>query len=192
MNLSIRGGRPEESDQIARLIMEAMSAECCLNLAGPGHSLHDFHRLMTRLVAATDSQYSYRNTFVAEGIDHAIMGICVCYDGGELHRLRQAFIKGAQEAFGMDHSGIRDETGAGEFYVDSLCVARDYRHQGVASALLKAAVKEARKRGIGTVGLLVDEGNPGAERLYRCLGFQDAGASAWAGHPMKHLVYRLP
>jgi len=39
------------------------------------------------------------------------------------------------------------------------------------------------------VGLLVDQGNPKAEKLYQRLGFRYVGDAEWGGHAMRHLQY---
>ena len=107
---------------IANLIMMAMTDECCLNLAGEGRTVADFARLMTQLTAADDTQYSYRNTLLAVTDEGEVAGAIVSYDGAKLHELREAFIEGARREFGVDHSGMDDETAAGEWYLDSLAV----------------------------------------------------------------------
>ena len=183
----IRTARPDEAAAIATLIMEAMNHDCCQWFAGPDHTLEDFHRLMTELVRRTDSQYSYLHTQVAV-VGQEVVGVCVAYDGGRLHELRQAFIDGARQSFGMDHSGMDDETSTGEYYIDSLCVAAPYRKQGIASALIRAVVQKARSIGMPAVGLLVDNGNPSAEHLYTQIGFHYLDDNIWGGHPMRHLV----
>lgn len=175
-----------QSAEIALLIMEAMNYECCQNLAGPDHTLRDFYFVMQRLVARDDSQYSYRNTLVATE-DNMLKGACVSYDGAELHHLRQAFIDEARASFGIDYSNMDDETAPGELYIDSLCVGREFRHQGIATDLLKATIEKARQKGIPKVGLLVDKGNPEAEKLYIGLGFRYVNDTSWGGHDMKHL-----
>ena len=71
--------------------MQAMNYDCCRYYAGPEHSLEDFERMMTRLVEAENSQYSYKNTHVALDDDGSVAGICVTYDGARLHELREAF-----------------------------------------------------------------------------------------------------
>lgn len=190
MKIKIETATPDMASHIASLIMEAMNPECCQNFAGPGHTLVDFHRMMTHLVEMEDSQYSYRNTLVALTSSGILAGVCVAYDGGELRQLRRRFIEAAQEAFGLDYSGMADETEEGEFYVDSLAVSSNYRGKGIATELLRATIEKGIQKGIPTIGLLVDKGNPRAEELYSRVGFQYVNDSVWGGHPMKHLQYR--
>ena len=148
----------EQAESIASLIMMAMNHECCQNFAGPHHTLADFHRMMTTLVRREDSQYSYRNAWVA--LDDkttdgkpVVAGVIVGYDGADLHRLREAFLQA--------------------------------RHQGLATLLLRKLIdQKGRKQ---PVGLLVDKGNPSAERLYRSLGFEYVNDTTWGGHEMRHL-----
>ena len=206
-NISIREARPEEAGRIADLIIMAMTEECCLHFCGPDHDIDDFRRVMTSLVARTDTQYSYLNTLVAieetapvpstplpstpvPGVSApgCIVGICVSYDGALLHQLRQPFIDAALYEWGIDHSSIPDETQAGELYIDSLAVDPAYRGRGIASLLLRATIDKSRALGLPATGLLVDVGNPRAEALYNKVGFRYAGTNSWGGHGMKHLV----
>ena len=185
--IEIKHARKEQAADIARLIMTAMTDDCCLYFCGVGHGLEDFHRMMTMLVEREDSQYSYLNTLAAMDGER-LVGIAVSYDGGRLHELRQAFVQAAKECFGMDHSGMDDETQGGELYLDSLAVVPDYRRQGIAQRLLKATKEKADGMGLPCVGLLVDKGNPVGEALYASVGFRYVNDSQWGGHPMKHLV----
>lgn len=186
--ITITQAKPTQALSIARLIMQAMDYDCCQYFAGPDHTLADFERMMTALVATDDSQYSYRNTLVAiDDDDNRVAGICVSYDGKDLHSLRRAFIASALATFGRDYSDIDDETQAGELYVDSLAVDAAYRRRGIARQLLEATKQKAQRLQIAKVGLLVDKGNPNAERLYASCGFAYVEDSAWGGHPMKHM-----
>ena len=63
--VEIREAKKAQAAEIARLIMMAMTDDCCLHFCGDGHGLDDFREMMTALVAREDSQYSYRNTLVA-------------------------------------------------------------------------------------------------------------------------------
>ena len=187
MMIEIKNARKEQSPDIARLIMTAMTDDCCLHFCGVGYGLEDFRGMMTMLVEREDSQYSFRNTLVAMDGDR-LVGIAVSYDGGRLHELRQAFVEAAKTCIGKDHSGMDDETQAGELYLDSLAVLPDYRRQGIARRLLKATKEKADRMGLPCVGLLVDKGNPAGEALYVSVGFRYVNDNLWGGHPMKHLT----
>ena len=187
MMIEIKNAWKEQSSDIARLIMTAMTDDCCLHFCGVGYGLENFRGMMTMLVEREDSQYSYRNTLVAMDGDR-LVGIAVSYDGGRLHELRQAFVEAAKVCIGKDHSGMDDETQAGELYLDSLAVLPDYRRQGIARRLLEATKEKADRMGLPCVGLLVDKGNPAGEALYFSVGFRYVNDNLWGGHPMKHLV----
>ena len=180
----------EQSADIARLIMMAMTDDCCLYFCGDGFGLEDFRRMMVTLVQREDSQYSYRNTSVAMD-GNKIVGVAVSYDGGQLHELRRVFIEAAKNFIGVDHSCMNDETQAGELYLDSLAVLPEYRSRGIAKKLLIATKKRAERMGL-PIGLLVDNGNPVGEILYTSVGFRYVNDSLWGGHPMKHLVWETP
>lgn len=176
-----------QAPRIARLIMMAMSDDCCCHFCGPQHTLDDFYRMMIHLVEIEHSQYSYRNTIVAM-LDGTLAGSLTCYDGALLRQLREAFVDCAKRYLGRDFTGMDDETGPGELYLDSLAVNPEYRHRGVATALLHAGIDRARSLSIPLAGLLVDMDNGDAERLYGQLGFTWVDDTTWAGHPMRHLV----
>ena len=191
MKINIEMATADMASHIASLIMEAMNPQCCQNLAGPNHTLVDFHCMMGKLVAMEDSQYSYLNTITAMTSDGILAGICVAYDGDKLKSLRRRFVEAALVAFGIDYSGMADETEEGEFYLDSLAVSSKYRGKGIATQLIQAAIEKARELGMPAVGLLVDKSNPQAEALYTRLGFEYVNDATWGGHPMKHLQYRF-
>ena len=185
--IEIREATKGQATEIARLIMTAMTDDCCQYFCGEGYGLDDFRKMMTMLVEHEDSQYSYRNTLVAMDANR-VVGISVCYDGGRLHELRHAFIEAAKEHIGKDHSGMDDETQSGELYLDSLAVHPEYRRQGIARKLLLATKERANCLGLPRVGLLVDKDNPVGEALYTSVGFQYVNDNQWGGHPMKHLI----
>ena len=175
--IEVREATKIQAAEIACLIMTAMTDDCCLYFCGEGYGLEDFRKMMTILVEREDSQYSYRNTLVAMDEDNE-----------RLHELRHAFIEAAKEHIGKDHSGMDDETQAGELYLDSLAVLPEYRRQGIARKLLLATKERANLLGLPRVGLLVDKDNPVGEALYTSVGFQYVNDNQWGGHPMKHLI----
>ena len=174
-----------QASEIAWLIMEAMDYDCCRNFAGPHHTLDDFHTMLTELVEMEHSQYSYRNTLCAM-VGDQLAGVLVSYDGKVLLKLREAFIAKAKEHLGQDFSGMDEETQAGEYYLDSLCVKKEYRKHGIATALLREAIKRHSDQ---PVGLLVDVTHPWAERLYTSIGFRFVNETTWGGHEMRHLQF---
>ena len=185
--IQIQEAAKGQAAEIARLIMMAMTEECCLHFCGEDRGLREFEQMMTLLVEREDSQYSHKNTLVAM-MGKQVVGIATAYDGGRLHALRRVFIEHARKWLKKDHSAMGDETQAGELYLDSLAVLPAYRRRGIASLLLKATAEKASAMGIPQVGLLVDKGNPAGERLYVSNGFHYANDSQWGGHPMKHMV----
>ena len=185
--IEIRKATKAQSAEIAKLIMMAMTDDCCLYFCGDSYGLDDFRKMMAKLVEREDSQYSYRNTLVAMDGDN-VVGISVSYDGGRLHELRRAFIEAAKEYIGKDHSGMDDETQAGELYLDSLAVLLEYRRMGIARKLLLATKERANRMNLPCIGLLVDKNNPAGEALYASVGFRYVNDSHWGGHPMKHLI----
>ena len=172
---------------IARMIMLAMTDDCCLSFCGEGYGLDDFYKMMTLLVEREDSQYSYKNTCVALDGDK-VVGISVSYDGSRLHELRRPFLELALGLIGRDHSGMNDETQPGELYLDSLAVLPEYRRQGIARRLIRVTKERADQMGLSGLGLLVDKGNPVGEALYTSIGFRYVNDNHWGGHDMKHLV----
>ena len=184
--IEIQEATKSQAAEIASLIMTAMTDDCCLYFCGEGYGLEDFQKMMTMLVEREDSQYSYKNTLVAMD-GNKVIGISVSYDGGRLHELRRAFIEEAKEHIGKDHSGMDDETQAGELYLDSLAVLPEYRRQGIARKLLWATKERADSLGLPCVGLLVDKDNSIGDALYASVGFRYKNDNQWGGHPMKHL-----
>ena len=152
--IEIRKATKAQSAEIAKLIMMAMTDDCCLHFCGEGYGLDDFRKMMAKLVEREDSQYSYRNTLVAMDGDN-VVGISVSYDGGRLHELRRAFIEAAKEYIDKDHSDMDDETQSGELYLDSLAVLLEYRRMGIARKLLLATKERANRMNLPCIGLLV-------------------------------------
>ena len=187
MMIQIRNAEISDAPAVARLIMMAMTHECCQYFCGEGRGLDDFRRMMQTLVERNDSQYSYLNTIVAEDAGR-VVGAIVAYDGGRLHELRRAFISQATTDLNKDHADIDDETSAGELYLDSLAVEPAFRRRGIATMLINAMKHRAADLSIGRVGLLVDKGNPDGEALYATCGFCYVNDSSWGGHAMKHLT----
>ena len=55
-NIIIRQARRDEAEHVAKLIMTAMTDECCLWFCGEGHDISDFHKVMTTASTATSTR----------------------------------------------------------------------------------------------------------------------------------------
>ena len=76
---------------------------------------------------------------------------------------------------------------AQSFYIDSLATAERFRRRGVAAALLEAAERAARDRGLPAVALDTRSSNTGARALYERYGFE-VHAEVPASPPIPALV----
>jgi N6-L-threonylcarbamoyladenine synthase/ribosomal-protein-alanine N-acetyltransferase len=65
--------------------------------------------------------------------------------------------------------------GGAEADIQTIAVAEEARGHGLGRTLMQTLITEARKRGARTVFLEVRADNPGAQRLYRRLGFEEIG-----------------
>lgn len=190
-NIVIRNAVATDAPQVARLIMEAMTDECCRHFYGDSHNSMEFLSMMTDLVRRGDTQYSYNNTICAVS-GNLVVGILVCYDGGQLHRLRSPFIEETLRRFGSDFNDMPDETEDGELYIDSLAVADGYRRHGIARHLFLDAEDRAEALGIPILGLLVEKDNDRAKSLYNKVGFRYVNDRKWGGHTLSHLQLHVP
>ena len=181
----IRRARKEEATQIAELFMLAWPVEDILE--SNGLTYEQLHESMTAIAAAEETIYSYENTIVAE-VDGKVVGATCAYDGADYQRLKQPIV----DVLGAD-SGFAQlkETGAGEFYLDSVGVLPEYRGRGIASSLFEAQCERAASLGHKKAGLIVDEDKPQAEALYARLGFTYLDDKDFFGHTMKHMVRNL-
>lgn len=185
MEIKIIEGRKEDARAIAEAIVEAVGADHCLELIGPGHEIEEAVELFSEMARREDTQYSYRNALIALSLPNGeIAGACVAYDGGKLETLRKPFLDRATEIFEIGE--VTDETEAGEYYIDTLAVRPEYRGLGIGRRLLMAATERGRALGLRP-GLLVDKSNPRARALYESAGFTMVGERIFFGIPMDHM-----
>ncbi|MDE7376930.1 MAG: GNAT family N-acetyltransferase [Muribaculaceae bacterium] len=182
----IEEGRREDARAIGEAIVEAVGAEHCLGLIGPGHVIEEIVALFAEMAEREDTQYSYRNALVARDAAGEAVGVCLAYDGGRLAQLRRPFLARASQAFGIDPTEVTDETEPGEYYIDTLAVRADYRGRGIGRRLLMAAAERGRALGLRP-GLLVDKENPRARTLYESAGFVKVGDRPFFDIVMDHM-----
>lgn len=143
---------------------------------------------MLHFVEQLGNQYSYTNCWVLEDEGEIIAAACV-YDGAKLTMLRAPVLAYLKKEFNRTFT-VKDETGEGEFYLDCLGVDPKHQGKGSGSKMLLFLVEEYVKKQHLALGLLVDENNPDAKRLYLKLGFGVVGVKTFAGKKMVHLQIR--
>ncbi|MCM1336265.1 MAG: GNAT family N-acetyltransferase [Candidatus Amulumruptor caecigallinarius] len=188
VNVQIMPAGPGDARDIARAIVMAVTPELCMESFGQyGASIDDVTDMFAALAARDDTQYSYLNSLIARCPDGSSAGVVVAYDGARLRILREVFIRMATSRLGMQFPDvIPDETGADEYYIDTLAVWPEHRGNGVAKALLRGAIARAQAAG-KPAGLLVEKDNAPARTLYQSMGFRYMGDRNFFGTMMDHL-----
>ena len=181
--LNIRKAAKTDAPLIAKVVAMAIGEESAILYGG-----ENYMNVFEEIALLEDSQYSYRNAFVAE-INGNAVGAVVAYDGAELYPLRKTTLEIIYKHTAKELQ-IADETDSSEFYLDSLAVLPEYRGRGIGAQLILAVKDRAFNEYNKNLGLLVDFENPDAERLYQSVGFERADVKDFLGHKMWHLVVR--
>lgn len=179
----IREATPQDSDAIAEYMLLAMEE---IVYAFIGERNKDGARAFLKKFNKLESnQYSFQNCWVAE-VENEVVAAANVYDGADLYRLREPIIHYIHHHF---HTVLHpeDETQAGEFYIDFIGVKPQLQGKGIGSAILWFLINKFVVKGNNRLGLLVDEENPVAEKLYLKLGFKEVGQKILLGKRMKHL-----
>ena len=141
---------------------------CCALHREPDES---FLPYMAKVCSLENVLYSYKHALIA-WMNEEPVGLCLCYDGADYHEMRiRTFAYFPESNEEMDFEHMEDESGPGEYYIDSLAVKPEYRGKGIAKALMKKQIESGIEKGLKCT-LLVDPDNPGAQKLYKSLGFE--------------------
>ncbi|MBQ6070118.1 MAG: GNAT family N-acetyltransferase [Bacteroidales bacterium] len=126
---------------------------------------------LTPLAAREDTLYSYRHALVAE-VDGLPVGALISYPGEHYHQMRNITFRELPYFRNVDFEAMQDETGAGEYYLDTLAVLPQYRRQGIGRELMCRRIAWAEQNYPDMrISLLVDPENLIAQPLYESLGF---------------------
>lgn len=181
--LIVRKALPGDTEAIATCLFLPME-EIVYQFIGE-EDLEKAKAFMLHFVEAANNQYSYENCWVAE--DHTnVVGAVNLYNGASLSELREPIIEYLRSKFNRAFH-FEDETQAGEYYIDSLGVDPTHQKQGIGTQLLQSIIDEYVGKNNHTLGLLVDEENQNAKRLYLKLGFKSSGKRVLFGKKMEHL-----
>lgn len=182
-SIKIRKANREDSAAIATHLLLAMEDIVCefIGQKDPNKA-RDF---LIHFIHQEQNQYSYQNCFVAEDNDQIIAAVNI-YDGSQLNQLRLPISQYIKSQFMTDFNP-EDETQSGEYYIDSLGVNPNQQGKGIGATMLKFLINYYVTQKRQTIGLLVDEENPKAKKLYLKLGFKSVGGKILVGKRMDHL-----
>ena len=180
-NITIREATINDTKLIAYAVGTAIGEESVQEHFGT-----NWLDIITEIAQLEISQYSYRNALIAE-IDNIPTGVVVAYDGARLDEFRTQTLS-VIHRYNPNFEFTEDETEAGEYYLDSLCVLPQHRKMGIATRLIKTLYDKIFAEGHTRLGLIVDFNNPSAEQLYTQIGFKRVGQRIFLGHKMWHLV----
>lgn len=181
--MKIRKALPEDASSIANLLLLAME-EIIYEFIGEPNKGKAI-AFLTYFAKTTNNQYSYQNCYVMER-DGVIIAAVNVYDGAKLHAYRQPIADYIAIQFKKELKVV-DETQAGEYYIDSIGVSASFQGKGIGSEILKFLIHEYVICGKYTLGLLVDEENEPAKKLYLKLGFYGVNHILLTGKKMEHL-----
>lgn len=182
----IRAARPSDADAVGPLIIQAMST-----LANKLTNIEDqevINKIFTHFFQQQGNQYSYENTLVFED-EGKVLGSINAYDGSKLFELRKPFLAYLAEYHHARNINPDAETEEGEFYLDSISVNPSSQGKGIGKLLIKAGVDWGKKLGHRKIGLLVEQSNENALKLYKKMGFSVQNEKQFMGGLYHHMVF---
>ncbi|WP_207492916.1 GNAT family N-acetyltransferase [Aridibaculum aurantiacum] len=179
----IRKATPADAEAIATHLLLAME-DIIFRLIGEADSAKAKNFLL-HFTQQENNQYSYENCWVGQ-IDNDVIATVNIYNGAELHALRQPVLNYLKLHYNRQLQP-EDETGPGEFYIDTLGVSPHMQGRGVGAKMLQLVIDEFVTTRKKTVGLLVEPGNVRAKKLFERLGFKPVGIKTLLGKQLDHL-----
>lgn len=186
MTTFIRQAVIADAKAIAPLIYDAIG-DIANNLTGK-HALPDIINTLEQLVKETENRHSYLNTFVAV-TNNTVQGIVVLYDG------KQGAILDQQLEAQLAQKGIQVtldvEAHEDEYYIDTICVAKEARGLGIGTMLLQFAEENGHELGYKKLALNVEHEKADARRLYERMGYTVTEPWTIIDEPFHHMVKLL-
>lgn len=172
-NLQIRPATIADAAFIAKNVMAAMGHDEVYSDGGE-EWLQQLIPHMEIICRREDVLYSWKRSYIAE-VNGIPAGSLTAYEGTDYKETQTRTFSLFDGPLNFDLDLMQDETREGEFYLDSAAVLPEFRGQGIGRALLQFGITKGKELGVDYVTLLVSPQNPKAKRLYRSLGFRDAG-----------------
>ncbi len=166
--VSIRDALREDAPFIARVVLAGIDM---LDIGEPlPEEQKPIFAHLVDICRMEDTLYSYRNTRIAE-VEGNPVGALVAYDGAKYAEMRAKTFGLVQQTSGMDLNKNAMETGAGEFYLDSMAILPEFQGREIGKQLMLDRMEWARNNGFASVTLLVDKDKPRLRKYYESLGF---------------------
>lgn len=184
----IRPAKPSDAGEVVPLIIQAMGL-----LANKLTHVEDrevIKEIFTHFFQEEGNQYSYQNTLVFEE-DSKILGSLNAYDGAKLLSLRKPFLNYLEEYHHANNDNQGTETQSGEFYLDSISVNPDAQGKGIGKQLIIAGIDWGKKLGHTNIGLLVEQENTRAFKLYQNMGFVTQNEKQFMGGTYHHMIFNI-
>lgn len=162
-DLTIRAATPDDIAFVAQCVLASVD-------------LYDFQHesiegaIAMRVCSMDDTLYSWRNARIAV-LDGIPAGCLISYDGGTYHENRERTFACFREA-GRPMDDSEEETGPGEFYLDSMAIRPEFRGYGIGHRLMQDGISMGQKKGFTRFSLIVECNKPDLRDYYAQLGFK--------------------
>lgn len=170
-------------------------ARCVLDAVGVRDFNSDYDKALLEAIKAecmrTDSLYSFTHSNIAE-LDGEAVGCVVAYPGEIYPEARKGTWKRINAAIGDESSDGSDyETGAGEYYLDTLVVLPKYRGQDFGRQLVRSVVEQARDKGYDRITLIAEADHPHLVAYYESMGFSQENTLTFFGEQYYKMALTL-
>lgn len=185
MTMTIRNASPSDAPFLAKCLMAGLHI---YDFENETPESKDVFRRFTECAQSDNMLYTYRYSRIAE-VDGQLAGALLSYPGEIYKELRQRTFTEPWPDFANVDGIFEQETGPGEFYLDTLAVLPSQRGQGIGRALIHDAIERGISLGYDKITLLVDPGMPHLIRLYSSVGFTLADRCHAFGIDFQRMVY---
>ena len=196
-HVEIRRAYPEDAPFIAESVLAAMGYEKDSSISlGVGEnyseskSYEEIKRALEEIAARPDTLYSYRHSRIAT-YGGEVAGVIVGYDGAAYREMAELTFGLIAGKLGTAPFNPGEETGEGEYYLDSLHVSPDFRGHSIGTVLMRNELDIAEALGFRKVSLIVDKEKPWLHRLYARLGFEEAGETVFFGEKYLRMIQEI-
>lgn len=170
-------------------------ARCVLDAVGVRDFNSDYDKALLEAIKAecmrTDSLYSFTHSSIAE-LDGEAVGCVVAYPGEIYPEARKGTWERINAAIGDESSDSSDyETGAGEYYLDTLVVLPKYRGHDFGRLLVGAAIEQARTERYDRITLIAEADHPHLIAYYESMGFNRESTLTFLGEKYYKMALTL-